>query len=155
MSASAKEADRHPRITGLQFTDNSSTWPSGPRKLSVPDDACPAVPLNKTNCVVHPPESAICGKKRSAEVEVSASLDGGVVVSRKSSRSLVLPWRCARTIPRPTITTHFFCLQTARPKGPRNTSSWPTRWRHWTSSRHSRHAEMVKSADHKCRLQPT
>ena len=42
--------------------------------MSFPDEAWPAVPLNRMNCVDQPPESAICGKNLSSEVEGSLSL---------------------------------------------------------------------------------
>ena len=36
--------------------------PVAPMKLSVPDEAWPAVPLNRMTCVDHPLESTICAK---------------------------------------------------------------------------------------------
>ena len=43
-------------------TDRSSGCPAWSMKLKVPADVWPAVPLNRTNWVAHPPESAMCGK---------------------------------------------------------------------------------------------
>ena len=56
--------------------------------MSVPDEAWPAVPLNRMNCVDQPPESAICGKNLSLEVEGSISFDGASVVTLISAFSL-------------------------------------------------------------------
>ena len=58
----------------------SSGCPDASIKLSVPDAAWPAVPLNRMNCVDHPPESTICGKNVSSVVDAAVSLAGGVVV---------------------------------------------------------------------------
>ena len=54
----------------------------------MPDDACPAWPPNRTNCVVQPPASAMCGKYRAEPGVAAFSLTGGVVEIRKSPRSL-------------------------------------------------------------------
>ena len=57
-------------------------------KRRVPDAAWPAVPLNRMNCVDHPPESTICGKNVSSVVDAAVSLAGGVVVIFISPLSL-------------------------------------------------------------------
>src|SRR5437867_7004822 len=55
---------------------------------SVPDDCCPAEPLNRMNCVAYPPPSTKWGKNSSAFVGEATSSIGGVVVMKKSFRSL-------------------------------------------------------------------
>src|SRR5437016_7050876 len=74
-------------IHGL-FRLRLNAVPSCLKKRRFPFEDWPADPLKRMNCVVHPPPLTRCGNSNSALVRALPSLLGGVVVIRKSPRSL-------------------------------------------------------------------
>ena len=95
-----------------------------------PEDPPPPVDagLNKINSVEYPPPSARCGNRSSPELEGAPSIAGGVVVMRKSLRSLYRLRRPTTEIPEEAVETRRIPLnELGRPGNncARNCEVWP------------------------------